>query len=68
MIKVKAKSTTDGKDMLLLGLSDENMKRLKDGQPIKFNAKDVGFPHMEIMIFNGRTEAEMYEEICNKKN
>lgn len=54
--------------MLIIGLSDENLRLLREGRPIKFNAKDVGFPHMDIMIFNGRTETEMYETIYDKKN
>lgn len=68
MIKIKAKSSIDHKDMLIIGLSDENLRLLREGRPIKFNAKDVGFPHMDIMIFNGRTETEMYETIYDKKN
>lgn len=47
-------------NLVILGLSDENMKRLAAGQPIKINLKDLDLPDIEIVIFNGRTEETMY--------
>lgn len=47
-------------NLVVLGLSDENMKRLADGQPIKINLKDLNLPDIEVVIFNGRTEETMY--------
>lgn len=46
-------------NMIFLGLSDENIKRLKQDQPIKFNLKDLGLQDMEVVIFNGKSEFEM---------
>ena len=54
MIKAKAEN------IIILGLSNENMKRLADNQPIKFNLKDLGLQDMEVIIFNGETEESMY--------
>ena len=46
-------------DKLFLGLSDENMKRLADDQPNKFNGAQLGLGDIDIWIFNGRTEETM---------
>lgn len=54
MIKAK---TSKG---IILGLSDENLERLKAGQPIVFNLSELGLPDNEVMIFNGKTEQDMY--------
>lgn len=54
MLKVKKGDT------VLLGLSDINMQRLKEGQPIKFNMSELDLPPMEVVIFNGRTEDSMF--------
>jgi glutamine amidotransferase PdxT len=45
--------------MMILGLSDENLKRLKRDQPIKFNMKDLGFDDVDVFIFNGKDEQVM---------
>jgi hypothetical protein len=46
---------------LIIGLSDENIRRLKNDQPIKFNMADVGFPAIEVFIFSAKDEQTMYE-------
>lgn len=46
-------------NFVLLGLSEENLKRLRRDQPIKFNMKDLGLPDMEVIIFYGETEEDM---------
>lgn len=46
-------------NMLILGLSDENLNRLKNDQPIKFNMQIVGFPDIDVFIFNGKDEQTM---------
>lgn len=57
MIKVRKN------DFIALGLSDENMKRLAAGQPIKFNGKELNLGDITICIYNGRTEESMAAEI-----
>lgn len=52
-------------NMILLGLSDVNMERLKQDQPIRFNLQELGLnlPKMDVVIFNGRTEESMQEDL-----
>jgi hypothetical protein len=52
---------------IILGLSDENIDRLKKGQPILFNMKkDLELEDYDVLIFNGRTEESMYESMLNE--
>lgn len=46
-------------NLIILGLSDENLDRLKKDQPIKFNLNELGLSDYEVLIFNGKTEQEM---------
>ncbi len=48
-------------NMIMLGLSDENIKRLRQDQPIKFNLRDLGLTDMDVLIFHGKTEEAMTE-------
>ena len=52
-------------NQLILGLSDENMRRLKNNEPISFNLKEVGFGDIDVFIFNGRTEYDMKNEMTH---
>ena len=53
MVKLKTGNS------IVLGLSDENMKRLAADQPIKFNLKELGLQDIQVFIFNGRNEETM---------
>lgn len=46
---------------IVLGLSDENIKRLTQNQPIKFNLNELGLEDRIVYIFNGKDEQTMYE-------
>ena len=64
MIKVRSGKT------LIFGLSDHNMRKLKDGMPIKFALKDLQVTGMDpdeihIAIFNGRTEESMTDQMLD---
>ena len=50
-------------DTVIIGLSDENMKRLKNDQPIKFSLKEIGLGKGEMFIFNGTTEESMKDDL-----
>lgn len=53
-------------NLVILGLSDENIKRLQSGEPIKFNMKtDLEMEDIDVYIFNGRTEESMYTEMLD---
>lgn len=53
-------------NIIVLGLSDENMKRLSQNDPILIHLSELEIPkelsidEIKIVIFNGRTEDEMY--------
>jgi len=46
---------------IILGLSDENLERLKKDQPIKFNLSELGFGDIDVFIFNGKDNQKMME-------
>lgn len=48
-------------NLIILGLSDENLERLKSGQPIKFNLAELSMGDIDVFIFHGKTEQAMYE-------
>lgn len=48
---------------VILGLSDENVKRLKDDQPIMFNLKELGLSDTDVIIMNGKTEESIKETL-----
>lgn len=49
-------------DLLLFGLSDENLRRLREKQPIAFSLAEFGLS-LRVMIFWGPTEDAMKAEI-----
>jgi hypothetical protein len=59
---IKAAGTAGGKPLMLLGLSGENVTRLVAGEPISFDAQQLGFPG-NIMIMYGRTEDDIVTEL-----
>lgn len=58
MIKFSA-NTPDRRKLIGLGLSHENLKRLKDNQPIRFKGESVGLDGVDVLIFAGKTEESM---------
>jgi len=53
MIKLKKDN------LIILGLSDENLRRLKNNEPIRFNLKDLDLQDIDVVIFNGKDENTM---------
>ena len=69
---IKARSNK----LIILGLSDENLRRLKKGEPIKFKMAELQIPkgvelsELDFYIFNGKDEqamADMFPK-TNPKN
>lgn len=46
---------------MVIGLTDENMKKMANDQPVKFNMNVLGFPDIDVFIFNGKDEQTMQE-------
>jgi len=53
---IKAVTT---KGDIILGLSNENIRRLKKGEPITFNLQELIGSDRNVIIFHGKTEKEM---------
>ena len=51
---------------IILGLSDDNIEKIKAGRPISFNLKDIGLEDRNVLIFYGKTELDMYKELRDK--
>lgn len=51
------------RQVMLLGLSDANIERLKAGQPIMHNMEDSGFPGIDVIIFHGADEEELKQDL-----
>jgi hypothetical protein len=59
MIRAKA-TAPDGSHVIVLGLSQENIKRLTAGQPIRVTGESISTPEIaSILIFAGGTEQGM---------
>ncbi len=63
MIKFVSRPRKNKAPLVGLGLSEENIKRLKQGRPIRLDLKDLGLRPTEIMIFYGATEVDMRGEL-----
>lgn len=58
----------EGEQLLILGLSAENRKRLAEGRPIDLSRKTHGLAipaGLRIMIFAGETEESMRAELAS---
>ena len=46
------------------GLSEVNIKKLKEGKPISIDMGEMGFPGISAMIFYGETEEQMQGDLA----
>jgi hypothetical protein len=61
---IKYQGELDGKPLVGIGLSDENLRRLKEGAPIHINLLEVNLPYnVTILLFAGPTEETMVERL-----
>ena len=58
---IKAKIHREGKDLVLLGIDAENVRRLQDDKPILVKGKSIGID-ADIWIVYGET----LDDICKK--
>lgn len=52
-----------GENHVLLGLSHKNLERLKAGDPIRFDGKEINFPGITFLIVAGKTEEVILEDL-----
>lgn len=62
MLKASGRSG-DGRPLVILGLSGENMTRLMADEPIEFDLADLGLPSTQVVIVGGRTEDDVAEQL-----
>jgi hypothetical protein len=55
-----------GGELVLLGLSEEDVRRLRQDQPILFDGGEIGLPGMKFGIFWGRDEADLSRRLNEK--
>ena len=55
----------DGSKVCVFGLSEWNIRKLKEGDPILFNLSELGLPPQDVAIFYGATEEIMETQIHN---
>lgn len=60
---IKGAGRADGKPLLVIGLSAENCFRLQEGQPIRFDAGELGLPDMAVLIVGGTTETAIAQDL-----
>ena len=53
---------------IVLGLSDENIRRLKDNQPIKFNMSELNIGDYDLFIIHGKTEESIMDMVLDSYN
>ncbi|MBO2461750.1 hypothetical protein [Actinomadura violacea] len=63
MLKATTTSKKDGRPLVILGLSGENVTRLAAGEPIIVDMAEMGLPPMEVAIIYGRTEQVILENL-----
>lgn len=71
MLRASLYGKRDGKQksLLVLGLTDENMERLKGGEPISLSDEDVravmskGQPRLGVLIMYGATAADLKAQL-----
>jgi hypothetical protein len=67
MLKLAGKGMRDGQPvrLVVLGLSHQNLVRLKAGQPIHFRGEDVEIEGVDFLIYSGQTEQTMARELSD---
>jgi hypothetical protein len=55
--------TSDGGQLVLLGITPARLRDLKDGQPIYVECDDLGLPRVRIVLVFGQTERAIIAEM-----
>lgn len=62
MIKM-AGTSVDGRQVILLGLSEGNLKRLRERKPIHIHSEEFNIPGIDVIICWGPTEDDLMKEL-----
>lgn len=62
MIKFKIASA-EGGHIIGLGITAENVKRLKRGQPIYVDMGPLGYSGLKVLVFFGQDEGALYDAV-----
>jgi hypothetical protein len=62
---LKLKMTIDGRPTILIGLSDENITRMRAGDPIHFYLEELGLGEGEMVILTGKDEEAIAMDLEN---
>jgi hypothetical protein len=67
VIRATAADST-GRPVVLLGLSDENLRRLAADQPIRVDLAELGFPAGApvVVLFGGGTEESLADQLLDR--
>lgn len=50
-------------NVAVLGITEENIKLLKEGKPVRVKLKEMNMPDIEVVILYGKTEQDIYNEL-----
>jgi hypothetical protein len=53
----------DGRRLLILGVDDENIKRLTSGQPLHVEGDPLGIPGITVVIMHGHSLQDVLDEL-----
>lgn len=59
---IKAAGEVNGRPMMLLGLSGENVTRLAAGEPIAFDGDQLGYAGKVVIVY-GKTEDDIVAQL-----
>lgn len=63
MIKARGPIGPYNQDHIIFGLSRENIERLMDNQPIRFDGEEVNLPGVMFVIVGGQENADIIEDL-----
>jgi hypothetical protein len=61
---IKMSGTKGDRRMILLGLSEGNLMRLREKKPIVINGEEMNLPGLDIIICWGETEDALAKELA----
>lgn len=65
MIKMSGMSKDGNRKVVLLGLSEGNLMRLREKKPIVIHGEEIGWPGQDIIICWGKTEDALTKELAH---